>query len=156
MTTPEATGPDLVGFLRERLDEVKATAQEACQGATGVWMVGRYGEVSYGDDLADWPDDDPGDGIVVYAEGKPSEGQARHIALHDPARVLREVEAKRRILALHQAIPAWPHGTVGANYYRTTRVCASCDERTAVPCPTLRLLALPYDQHPDYRTEWRP
>ncbi|WP_330278103.1 DUF6221 family protein [Lentzea sp. NBC_00516] len=31
---------------------------------------------------------------------------AQHVALHDPARVLREVEAKRRVLARHVFSPA--------------------------------------------------
>ena len=75
-------------------------------------------------------------------------------------RVLAECEAKRRIIALHQ-----PSG--GPNY-RGTECCARCtaggeypaddgytDEQNW-PCPTLRALALPYAEHPDYREEWRP
>ncbi|MFE5114015.1 DUF6221 family protein, partial [Streptomyces sp. NPDC056663] len=31
---------------------------------------------------------------------------AQHVALHDPARVLRDVEAKRRVLARHVLSPA--------------------------------------------------
>ncbi|WP_328862219.1 DUF6221 family protein [Streptomyces sp. NBC_00306] len=31
---------------------------------------------------------------------------ARHVAFHDPARVLRVIEAKRRILARHRLSPA--------------------------------------------------
>lgn len=33
--------------------------------------------------------------------------------------------------------------------------CAGADDDSQ-PCPTLRLLGLPYDRHPDYRPEWRP
>jgi len=29
-----------------------------------------------------------------------------------------------------------------------------CDE--VFPCETVRLLALPYSQHPGYREDWRP
>ena len=29
-----------------------------------------------------------------------------------------------------------------------------CDE--VFPCETVRLLALPYSQHPDYQKAWRP
>jgi len=62
-----------------------------------------------------------------------------HMTRWDPARVLREVAAKRRILEL---------GICCA--------CAvekqPCDHRDA----TLRLLAFPYSTHPDYRQEWRP
>ena len=38
-------------------------------------------------------------GVVVYDEGAPTKDQAAHIALHDPDRVLREISAKRKILA---------------------------------------------------------
>jgi hypothetical protein len=59
---------------------------------------------------------------------------AGHIARHDPARVLREVEAKRQMLAFHDR--AHPHD--------------------GDPCTTQRLLVLPYADHPDYRPEWKP
>ncbi|QNS08326.1 DUF6221 family protein [Streptomyces xanthii] len=49
---------------------------------------------------------------------------ALHVALHDPARILREIEAKRRILARHAREP-WP-------------------------CPNVRDLASPYADHPDF------
>jgi hypothetical protein len=49
-------------------------------------------------------------------------------------RLLREVEAKRRIIAEHDA----------------SEFC----ERVALS-EVLFLLTLPYDQHPDYRPEWR-
>ncbi|PWG13915.1 hypothetical protein DF268_08600 [Streptomyces sp. V2] len=63
--------------------------------------------------------------------------RALHIAAHDPARVLREIDAKRRIVArvtYHADIMGWDevHGDL------------------------LRSLALPYADHPDYRKEWRP
>lgn len=50
---------------------------------------------------------------------------ATHILRHDPARVRADVDAKRRIL----------------------------DQDP--PRETLALLALPYADHPDYRSEWR-
>lgn len=64
-----------------------------------------------------------------------------------------ECDAKRQIIHLHRArsdeddpaIAPW---------------CASCgtpyEWPTDYPCPTLRLLALPYAAHPDYRQEWTP
>lgn len=57
--------------------------------------------------------------------------------------VLRDIEAKRRILVAHAE-----HATV-PNFCRT---CGS----TAGPCETKRLLALPYSDRPGYRTEWAP
>lgn len=56
-----------------------------------------------------------------------------------------EVEAKRRILKAHAEHPD-PY---------IAGFCRTCG-RTDGPCDTLRLLALPYADHPDYREEWRP
>jgi hypothetical protein len=68
-----------------------------------------------------------------------------HLARHDPARVLAEVEAKRRILDLagEWQAAAGP----GADFARQAAVVLD---------RTLRLLALPYADHPDYDPEWRP
>jgi hypothetical protein len=60
---------------------------------------------------------------------------ARHIARHDPARVLAECDAKRRIV---QDMPF-----VGE--------CAA-----ELLLRVGQILALPYAAHPDYREEWRP
>lgn len=112
---------DLVAFLRARLDEDEAAAKLAAREG-GTWTQ-------------DDPQRYPGSisslgGQVVYAEGAPDENQAPHIARHDPARVLREVEAKRAILDEYLAAPGWPQDVV--------------------------LLAAVYSDHPDYRDEWKP
>jgi hypothetical protein len=61
-----------------------------------------------------------------------------------PRRVLAECDAKRRIVELHDGeavhgCPVAPDETVW----------------TEGPCPTLRTLALPYANHPDYQPGWR-
>lgn len=63
-----------------------------------------------------------------------------HLAARHRERMLREVEAKRRILDLHQR-GAFPD-------------CRECGND--YPCVTVRLLALMYADHPDYDEEWRP
>ncbi len=88
------------------------------------------------------------DGTVmrIYDEGGHSAEQAEHIARHDPARVLREVEAKRAIVALHDI--QWhscPHEHPLFQYEGGPR-----------PCVTLRLLAAIYNEHADYDQAWRP
>ena len=55
----------------------------------------------------------------------------QHIARWNPARVLAECESKRRILEQQQSQPGGEEA------------------------PGLRLLALPYADHRDYRDEWR-
>lgn len=68
-----------------------------------------------------------------------------HIARHDPARVLAECEAKRRIVARHDA---------HLGHEPTPHIVPRLKWREG--CDTLRLLALPYADHPDFREEWRP
>ncbi|MFF0277429.1 DUF6221 family protein [Streptomyces sp. NPDC004330] len=72
-----------------------------------------------------------------------------HIVRHDPARVLAEVEAKRRIIALCEPPLVDVTGLGDA-------------ERQYMPgqgdpwgVDVLRLLALPYASHPGYRDTWR-
>lgn len=67
---------------------------------------------------------------------------AGHIARHDPARVLAECEAKRRIIERQQLFA----GAVDA------ADLSVLDELAGV----LRLFALPYADHPDYDETWRP
>jgi Family of unknown function (DUF6221) len=76
-----------------------------------------------------------------------------HDARHNPARVLREVEAKRAIVAAHPVRPII-NGT-----------CKTCSDREGLswssleagdpdfvdwPCFTLRALAAVWSDHPDY------
>jgi len=72
-----------------------------------------------------------------------------------PARVLREVEAKRAILDRHA-----PHETAFDG-----PACDWCSEdvddrpqlaKERWPCPDVLSLAAVYSDHPDYRPEWRP
>ena len=152
---------DLVAFLRARVDEDEQVAREATRGPWRVANVEYGAAIVNGPDVMqdggrDWatgerlqvlrplsvipPDVDYGS-VVELAD-------AAHIARHDPARVLREVEAKRRTVEIH---------------YDYRGVCPTCfslrnqpAQREPYPCDTLMLLALPYADHPDYRDEWKP
>lgn len=132
---------DLVQFLRARYDEdeqaARAVGYERIETGEYMWnskylllQSGAGGEskatAEFDGDLAD------------------------HIARHDPARVLREVEAKRRLLDLHEP---------GTQEYVDGDVCMACTltgDGPYYPCATLRLLALPYVDHADYQDDWRP
>ena len=123
---------DLLAFLTARLDEDEAAAKAAW----GVEWDWRYVAQPFGE--------------------RPSIAHTVHIARHDPARVLREVEAKRAILAEHGP----------ANGGRDSDRCRVCTaiahtgvghtdaRRFRAPCPTLLILAAIYSDHPDYRQEW--
>jgi hypothetical protein len=83
---------------------------------------------------------------------------ARHIVRWDPAHVLAEVEAKRRLLELHCCAGI----LTGAGYADGGFTwCTTCggggpnEYPTEWPCPTLRLLVLPYAGRAGWREEWR-
>jgi hypothetical protein len=81
---------------------------------------------------------------------------ATHVEHHSPERVLREVEAKRRIMERHRR-----YDGIGSKYTDYCEGCPSGDD-SGYPeveldeCPELRDLAAVYSDHPDYREEWRP
>jgi hypothetical protein len=71
-----------------------------------------------------------------------------------PARVLAEVEAKRRILDKHAFVQTKAVGE-GMRVVDVD-VCRTCSNKHGVPCATVRLLALPYADHESYREGWKP
>jgi Family of unknown function (DUF6221) len=94
-----------------------------------------------------------------------------HIVRHDPARVLAECEAKRKIIAFHESWPTlvqtpakFERDDVDLdNYtYRMSQEIAWLTTREYVArfgidpptAPMLAALALPYADHPDYLPEW--
>jgi hypothetical protein len=133
----------LVAFLQARYDEDDQAARDA-GGKSWEWEQ-HYGDMcndptcEYGN-LA--TDDTILMSVHAYDIKVPWQG-AEHIARHDPARVLAEVEAKRRLLKQFRL--------------RGDSVRAVVQPSTGgVWDDMLRLLALPYADHPDYREEWRP
>jgi hypothetical protein len=86
---------------------------------------------------------DEGPAEPLYVDG---EAIAAHVARHDPARVLREIEAKRKILLFHQDYARNnPHDCIQRAYYDLETYCW-----------TIQHLAAAYSDHPDYREEWTP
>ena len=152
---------DLVEFLRARLDEDEQVARYS--GEPGRWDIGECVST-----------DEPGrtEWEVVTEDGNitartATNMRAAHIARHDPARALREVERDREIVELHGIV----HRNIGwmddgDDEYGEIPVCGLCVPRHSHfrcredvpkgPCLTLRLLALPHVDHPDYRGEWKP
>ncbi|MEV0726000.1 DUF6221 family protein [Micromonospora purpureochromogenes] len=130
---------DLVTWLRALLDEDERDAR-AVEG-DGVWDVPSTGVVQLGGvgDL---------DGLVMAPRNV-----AHHMATHDPARVLADVDAKRHILDAHPL--------EGPSKYVPFQYCGTCQDGDGIvtapaPCPTQRALALPYADRPGYRDEWKP
>ncbi|MFB7907659.1 DUF6221 family protein [Kitasatospora sp. NPDC056076] len=129
---------DLITFLRARLDEDEQAARAA---GGDSWTVREQSL----DTVAVY---DSRREPVVYDEGQPSDEQMRHIARHDPARALAEVDAKRRILAHYDEARAGVRNPVSQENYDTMRTMRW------VVREVLQMLALPYADHPDYRPEW--
>ena len=129
---------DLVEWLRAQLDEDERIARAACwDDQSDVWSARppqasyeRYTVVDY-----------LGDGVVVVTpENADADGVGQHVAEHDPARVLREIDAKR------QLVRQLAEADTEAGYITGTFTAWDA----------LRLLALPYADRPGYREQWRP
>lgn len=128
----------LVAFLRERLDEDEQVAQAAAEEGAN-WSPGNAG-------AGVWPSDDIENyrRPIVYDEGRPTSEQTHHIARHDPARVLAEVQAKRRIIERCEQYARWAANDDAPGF----QALKAAGEHM------LRLLALPYSTAPGYRAEW--
>jgi hypothetical protein len=139
---------DLVVFLRARLDIDEQVAREA---TVGPWRNAPTS--SHYEDAAG-----PAEGVYAVVSGtgltyiartgirgdRQGMVNAEHIALHDPARVLAEIDAKRRIIAEYEK-----EARLMASGYESAYTAGGQDARYTV----LRFLALPYRDHPDYRPE---
>lgn len=139
----------LVAFLRARLDEVEQAARGA-GGKAWKWEHG-YGDMC-NDSTCPYGELATDDTVLMQVHGydirSPWQG-GPHIEHHHPARVLRQVEAQRGIITAHGWFRDHAHVLDGP----VVGICQCGEDQ---PCPTLRYLALPYDDHPDYRPEWRP
>lgn len=133
---------NIVEFLRARLDEDEAVARSA---SPAPWSYPGIDSVAGGmlydttRTIAAVVYEQPGDhdgSIVRHLLVPEADANGAHIARHDPARVLREVEAKRRIVERHTG-------------------CDDVSYGDAATCPDIRALAAVYAEHPDYDPEWR-
>lgn len=130
---------DIVAFLNARLDEDEAAATPGED-----WSFG-FGASSHN------IFNEEGDYVAVciaQAIGNDPVRNAEHIARHNPARVLREVKAKRRTMARHYADD--DGSCVGCHFANDeTRWAETIEE-----CPELRDMASVYADHPDYGPAW--
>ncbi|MEV4440441.1 DUF6221 family protein [Streptomyces sp. NPDC049577] len=136
----------LAAFLRARLDEDERIARAAFPASwvrhehvAGVHADDAEEGRQYGTAVADCRRVPDGYGVP----------NALHIHRHQPARVLADVEAHRAVLDLYEN-PETSEALPDSLNRLTTSV------QRHVLGDVVRLLALPYAGHPDYRDEWRP
>lgn len=150
------TVDDLVTWLRAQLDEDERMAREATGGPweVGPTFGGRDNRVyvkpeGFGIDTV-------GTCIIAGQVANMPEyrANAEYIARHNPARVLAEVDAKRRILDRHASYDFPADLEDGPGAYSWTGRCDHCHEPW--PCPDLRDVAAPLADRPGYREDWRP
>lgn len=155
---------DLIAWLRAQLDDDERVARAAAAG--GRWSY------SKGDSVGAWTLYDEHWSIASmtvydteaynYSERMPAvrhpgyidpDAIGGHMALHDPTRVLAEVDAKRRIL--DQVVDE----ATGLDMQVDGEFRVGSRDDVAEPYlgdVLTRLLALPYADRPGYREEWRP
>jgi hypothetical protein len=146
---------DLGDFLLARIDDDQDQARYA---TARPWQNVRVNEHSDGWNVeARGTDGTHYDVAVDHArppEGACSVSDAAHIARWDPARVLAECDAKRRIVDAYFAAILAEGPTVGVDPDPAVDEFATGTVRALRG--VLQLLALPYADHRDYREEWRP
>jgi hypothetical protein len=142
-------------FFAARLDELEALARRAIESDLNQWGVSGF-EIRYVS-----PDSLRGDGLGASVAMTVSAKPAAHIAQHDPAYVLADVAAKRKIIEHHKLVPG-EHRYRGrpAMNPKDPRGCNVCHEHDGIvisagPCLTLRLLVQPFSEHPDFSPEWK-
>jgi hypothetical protein len=112
---------DLVAFLRAQLD----ADEQAARAAANLQVDPENG----------WGID--GRAVTPHIAVVHEDQARRHITRHDPARVLAEVEAKRRIIAEFERCGPTTQGCSGLRF-------------------AVEALALPFADREGYRQEWAP
>ncbi|MFJ4828416.1 DUF6221 family protein [Streptomyces sp. NPDC088747] len=117
---------DLVAFLRARIMEDQEIAADAA--------------------VAGWDSEAADEGNAT----------ARHVIRHGPVRVLADAPARQRLVDTVFAYEAKIDGEWGCGHSPDAIEAGMCPETDPDAIEALKLLAVAYDGHPDYREEWRP
>lgn len=163
-------------FLSERVAEDETVARNALDASVEkVWVAERtYGDI-YGIDLRTSDEESH----LYVADERDADGYlppeafsyfemwiAQHIAHFDPERLLADCAAKRAVLSVHSVVTLERkcnaiNGKLVKPYTLVVVYCSGCqmdtdrDEYTpADECETLRALAAPYSEHPDFDPSW--
>lgn len=136
----------LVEFLRARYEEAR-TRENGKRRSIPSAFDGHDVEVRYSCD----------EGEQVFVNGHPYPAEKYFEVATETAPdpdVLADLDAKLAVLDEHQDVNDGDCGTCVNGKWGYPTHGGSIPQRH--PCRTLRLLALPYAAHPNYREEWRP
>jgi hypothetical protein len=143
---------NLVEWLRVQLDEDERTARATLWEGSGnkpSWELMASATIDVGGD-------------EFYVGDRTI---ANHMMAWEPARVLREIDAKRQVLTGHdKAVQAVEDLSAvrdrlharGRDVFMTEMDLEAAIHRRDALGGVVRLLALPYADRPGYREEWRP
>jgi hypothetical protein len=134
---------DLVKWLGEQVDD----DFEAARLVLGINLMVAY---QRGKPVPRWVPSPEGDAGIWDTDGTPRvrfvwAKERDHIVRHDPARVLREIEAKRQALAHYERIRQ--HTRQGDEAYVLAEGAVA---------KQIQIMASTYDQRPGYLEKWRP
>lgn len=131
---------DLVQWFGEQLDEDERIARAA---TLGPWVQSGIGDYGWTVDFGR-----PGAGVET-ADSDQGLADADFIAAHHPARVLREIDAKRQLIRMTEQVTEQAESP---DYL----VNGPAKMSLVILKPVLRHLAGVYADRPGYREEWRP
>jgi hypothetical protein len=131
------SGVDFVQWLRDQLDIDAARATAAAEEDGPDWHYDGHAVITRRE----------GDLVAVGSQDFMESERGAFIAAHDPARVLREIEAKRQLVERYERAME--------NRRAHPDDLASAGALLALH-GAVKLLALPYADRPGYREEWRP
>ena len=115
-------------FLLERIGEDEQIAQEAIDAHESGYHWGRVDTVD-----------------------------GRHLMRWNPWRVISSCMAKRLIITAHSDAGPGVQPGHKDEIVHACRACGCVDQvATEWPCYTLKVMALSWADHPDYRPDWRP
>lgn len=138
---------DLVRWLGVQLDEDERIARAADPGPWKSESLGRHDQAAIKPAALT---------SLIQFDGSRAAANGMHVSRHDPARVLREIDATRRIVEIHRVV-----GFEDEDMTDLGSGCSECGYSAEYGdrggwCETLRLLAAPYADRPGFRKEWRP
>lgn len=145
------TTPSLIDWLRAQIDEDERLALAASEAPWRRWPEEGAGSPSLRWSVA-LPGQRTGDtAAIATVRAEDSD----HIANWDPARVLAEVQSRRKLIDIMLQHAAKIDGEWGCCHGPEAIALGHCPETSVDGISGLRALAEPYRSRPGFREEWK-